>query len=334
MARRGGRACVLSILVLALFCLACRAFPNLLLEHITRPLLMALHRLTARVPFPVSEITTFAVGVTALFTLVIALPRAVVRRQIAPLARWLRGVGIAAYSILSLLALTWLPAMLAPADVPPQPDAGPLAWLCGELIDALNASPLAFPEPDEALTLAPQVANLPGCAVKAARYPEWMRADAVSGLFVPPTGEALIDADAPRALIPFTAVHELMHLGGVADEGAANIAAWQRCAEAGGPFADSARLWALRYASGLLRRDDPEAWARLRGNMKDPLAQVFSQCGGEIAPTDAPTALPGFSRVRGDYAALAYWLAGEGVMSPNASPSQWGSTREAGDGAL
>lgn len=334
MARRGRRACVLSILGLALFALACRAFPGLLLEHVTRPLLMTLHRLTVRVPFPVSEIVTFAVGAIALFTLIAALPRTIAHRQIAPLTRWLRGVGIAAFSIVSLLALTWLPAMLAPVDVPPRPDAGPLAWLCGELIDALNASPLAFPEPSEALRLAPQVANLPGCAVKAARYTEWMRAAAISGLFVPPTGEALVDATAPRALIPFTAVHELMHLDGVANEGAANIAAWNRCAEAGGPFADSARLWALRYASGLLRRDDPDAWARLRGNMKDPLAQVFSQCGGEIAPTGKPMALPGFSRVRGDYAALAYWLAGEGVMSPIASPSQWGSTREAGDGAL
>lgn len=309
MARKGKRLWVFWASSLALFCLACRAFPAFLCERLSHPLTMALHRMTARVPFPVSEIATFAVGAIALFMLAAALLRAWTSRRAAPLARWLRGVGISAFSIFALLALTWLPAMLAPADVPPRPDAGPLAWLCGNLIDQLNASPLAFPEPDEALTLAPQAANLPGCVVKAARYPEWMRATAVSGLFVPPTGEALVDVGAPRALIPFTAVHELMHLGGIANEGAANIAAWQRCAEAGRPFSDSARLWALRYASGLLQRADCDAWTRLQGNMKDPLSQVFSQCGGAIAPSDQPTALPGFSRMRGDYAALAYWLA-------------------------
>ena len=169
MARRGRRACVLSILGLAMFGLACRAFPGQLLARVSRPLLMALHRLTARVPFPVSEIVTCAVGAIALFALAAALSRAIKERRIAPLTRGLRGVGIAAFSVTALLALTWLPAMLAPVDAPPQPGAGQLEWLCGALIDDLNASPLAFPEPDEALTLAPQVANLPGGAVKAAR---------------------------------------------------------------------------------------------------------------------------------------------------------------------
>ena len=309
MTERAKRWRFIPVAVLSLFALLCRAFPDFMLESVSLPLTRALHRLTARVPFPVSELLTYAVGVAALSSLVAAIVRAVARRSPHPPLRWLRGVAAAALILAALLALTWLPAMLAPVDLPPRPDAGPLAWLCGALIDELNAAPLAFPEPEEALRLAPEAANLPGRAVKAARYPEWMRSAAISGLFAPPTGEAIVDATAPRALIPFTAVHELMHLSGIADEGAANIAAWQRCAQAGGPFADSARLWALRYASGLLRRDDPDAWARLRGSMKDPLAQVFAECGAEIAPSGKAPALPGFSSLCGDYAALAYWLA-------------------------
>ena len=310
MARKGKRLWIVWASSLALFCLLCRAFPDFLRERVSHPLTMALHRLTARVPFPVSELMTFAVGVTALLALVSAALRAITRRRAEPLLRWLRGVAAAGLALATLLALAWLPAMLAPTDLPPEPDAGQLAWLCEALVNRLNAAPLDFPASADALRLAPGVAGLPNCAVKAARYPEWMRAGGVSGLFAPPTGEAVVDATAPAALVPFTAVHELMHLTGVADEGAANIAAWQRCADAGGVFADSARLWALRYAAGLLARDDPGAWARVRGNMKDPLSRVFGQSGGEIVPGSGGSALPGLSPVRGDYAALAYWLAG------------------------
>ena len=137
-----------------------------------------------------------------------------------------------------------------------------------------------------------------------------MRAARICGLFVPLTGEAVVDADAAPSLIPFTAVHELMHLSGIADEGAANIAAWQRCMAAGGRFADSARLWALRYALGMLRQRDEAAWRQALGNMKDALARVFDEAGGEVVPSDAPVpAARALSPCRGDYTALIGRLA-------------------------
>ena len=108
-----------------------------------------------------------------------------------------------------------------------------------------------------------------------------MDAARVSGLFVPLTGEALVDAGTPASLLPFTAVHELTHLAGIADEGAANIEAWRRCMAAGGAFADSARLWTLRYAMGMLARADAPAHLRMSAKMKDPLSQVFDQVNGE-----------------------------------------------------
>ena len=286
---------------------------TLALNRVTRPLLRALHRLTAPIPFPVAEPAAFALALLAAIALASAILRAVRRRSFMPVRRWLRGMGWTVCLLATLLALTWLPALCQPTEAPPTPPADRLEWLCGELIGALNASPLGFPPPDESLRRAPEAAGLPGCAVKAARYPEWMRAASVSGLFVPLTGEALADASAPAALIPFTAVHELMHLEGVADEGAANIAAWQRCLEAGGPFADSARLWALRYAMGLLLDADGDAWQRARDKMKDPLAQVYQKSGGEVLPRAASYGLPRLAPTRGDYAALAGWLA-EGAI--------------------
>lgn len=280
-----------------------------MLDRCTRPLLLSLHALTARIPFPLAEPLAFALALLAAASLASALRRSIRRRALAPLAGWLRGMGWLAFAALALLAVTWLPALSQPVESPPIPAADRLAWLCGELIDQLGAQPLAFPIPEESLRLAPGAAGLPGGAVKAARYPEWMRAAAVSGVFAPPTGEAIVDPTAPAALIPFTAVHELMHLRGIADEGAANIAAWERCMATGGPFADSARLWALRYAMGLLRQADGEAWRQIRDAMEDPLKQAYLACGGEALTAASPAALPRLSPARGDYAALVGWLA-------------------------
>ena len=284
--------------------------PGFLLGRVTRPALMALHQLTARAAFPVAELLAFGAMLLVLAALAGALFHAIRERRLAPILRWLRGLGHSALAVACALAVLWLPAMVQPVEAPPVPTPGQLEWLCGALIDALNASSLSFPEPAESLRLAPAAAGLPNAAVKAARYPEWMRAASVSGLFVPLTGEALADATVPAPLIPFTAVHELMHLDGVADEGAANIAAWDRCLEAGGSFADAARLWALRYAMGLLYRVDEEAWACARGKMKDPLARVYMDCGGEaLAGAPRASRFPRLSLQRGDYAALARWLA-------------------------
>ena len=311
MSARGRRWIVLwaAPVVFALFCRVSPDFTALLLDRVTRPGLMALHRLTARVPFPVVEPLAFAAAVVALAALAAALGRAVRRSEFAPLLGWLKGVGAAALALLWALTLLWLPALLAPVEAPPMPDAGQLEWLCGALIEQLNREDLSFSDSAEVLRLAPEVAKLPGGAVKAARYPEWMRRAGISGLFVPITGEALVNADAPAPLVPFTAVHELMHLSGVADEGAANIAAWERCVAASETFANSARLWALRYALGLLNRADPEAWRRVRGQMKGPLSRVFADCGGEACPRGRCALLPGLARACGDYADLAGWLA-------------------------
>ncbi|MDO4865735.1 MAG: DUF3810 family protein [Clostridia bacterium] len=293
------------------YALACRfsaPFAVLALRRLSRPAMLALHRLTARVPFPAAELAGLLLATAALLPLAMAACRAVLRRSAAPLARWLRSAACVALPLAALLILLWLPPCAAtPEDLPAPSEAEPLAWLCGELIDALNEAPLRFSAPDAILRRAPEAAGMPECVVKSARYPEWMRAVRVSGLFVPLTGEALVDAGAPTSLLPFTAVHELMHLAGVADEGAANIAAWERCLAAGGEFAESARLWALRCAMGQLRRTNAAAWQRARDKMKDGLSTVFQQINGDAAP-----ASPGQAALRlspGDYGALVGYLA-------------------------
>ena len=202
-------------------------------------------------------------------------------------------------------------------SVPSGPDAvdlsesARLAALCSTLIDALNASPLDFPPAEAILARAPAVAGRPGARVKSARWPLWMERAGVSGLFAPWTGEVILRTDLPAPLLPFTAVHELMHLSGIADEGAANIAAWARCARAGGAFADSARLWTLGYALALLCRADPAAARAVASEIKDPLRRLlpFPGSAGARRPDPFTRAL-GLDEITQSYDRLALWLAG------------------------
>ena len=286
-----------------LFMLACRLSPCLdraALDGFCRPAMLALQRLTAPVPFPVAEPLGLVLAALPAFRLFASLGSA------KALCRWLTGVTWAALTLGGLLALLWGPALLLAEEAVSPPEGDRLAWLCGALVDALNGMEPAFPDPVDTLRLAPDVAGLSDAVVKAARYPEWMEAAGIWGLYVPLTGEALVDVTAPAPLIPFTAVHELMHLAGIADEGAANIAAWQRCMDAGGAFADSARLWALRYAMGLLCHEDASAWRRAEAGMEDHLRQIYRACGGEALPAGR-----GLACVPGNYAALAGYLAQE-----------------------
>ena len=299
-----------SLVGFALLCQVSPGFSRLALDRLSRPAMALLHRLTAPVSFPVAEVAALALAGWAALSLAASLLWAIARRSAAPLIGWLRGLARAALALAGLLALLWAPARALPVESLPGPDDARLATLCGVLIDDLNASPLAFPTPGDALKAAPAAAGMAQGAAKAARYPEWMRAAQVCGLFVPLTGEALVDADAPAPLVPFTAVHELAHLAGIADEGAANIAAWQRCMEAGATFADSARLWALRYAMGMLRQRDADAWRQMSAKMEDATTRVFRMCGGEChPPLRRAGGLPWPGLARGDYTALVAFLA-------------------------
>ena len=261
---------------------------------LTVPLLSLLHRLTAPIPFPVAE---------PLAVILLLIPLTGLRR--GPGA-FLRRLSKTALALLLALAALWGPAVAVPAEALPTPDARQLAWLCGNLIHTLEAAAPDFPDPADALKTAPAAAGMPGCAVKAARCPAWLSLSHAWGAFIPLTGEAIVDPAEPAPLAPFTAVHELMHLSGIADEGAANVAAWERCLDFGGPFADSARLWALRYAMGRLRAADPAAWGEMRAKMEGALLRTFLDCGAEAEPPRQR-----LSPATGDYAALAGYLAGE-----------------------
>lgn len=151
--------------------------------------------------------------------------------------------------------------------------ADQIAQLCEQLIDQLNASKLDFDV-------------LPALPAKYVRFPQWMRRMNISGFCAFWTGEALISPDLDQASKPFVAMHERMHIEGHADEGAANIAAWDECMARGGVYADSARIWALRYAMGALRRMHPNTYEANLHRMNNRSLQFYLEAGGAYTPSD------------------------------------------------
>lgn len=227
-----------------------------------------LHRLTAKVPFPILE--PLALGVLLM-----------------PRRRW-------AVLILGVFMVLWAPRYFIPVGEYGVPED--VEGLCIRLIEDLNQAPLAFDEPFDT---AGEAAGMPWARVKPARYPEWMRALGLAGLFSPWTGEALVDPGAPTGYLPFTCVHELMHLKGIADEGQANIEAYRACVTYGGMYADSARLWALRYGLGHLSEGERARVLRQASDRLSPLIRITGPGGLRIL------------RKAGDYDALLGWLAAD-----------------------
>ena len=287
-----------------------------------RPVAGLLSRLTARVPFPIAEPLAIAALTCLAAGLIFSLWRCFLLQKSRPMLHYLRGVLRLFAMLLAMYAAMWYPAYWCKEAYAPRATQSQLEALCETLIDRLNAAPADFPGTEAALALALRAAStyagqvLPEGTVKAVRYPEWMREMDVAGMYAPWTGEAMVDAGLSPAALPFTACHELMHLLGVADEGAANIAAYEACRAAGGALAVSADLWALRYAMAELRAEDESAWRACTSRMSGSLVELFGDMNGFTptsphsgGPTDALLRALGIRDFLCDYSALAHRLA-------------------------
>ena len=221
-------------------------------EYFSKPALRILNVLGDALPFSLLEW-----GLLALLLWILPRPRR------------LRALFALILSMLLMYALVWVPLY---AQAKPDYDASDaqIEASCADLISILNASePDFFQTPND----------LPA---KVCAFPFWMRALKLSGFYSFFTGEALISPDVPACAAPFTAVHEAMHSRGVADEGLCNIAAYEDCLARGGAYADSARLWALRYSMGFVKKADTDAYFHLLCRMNPRTYALFREIGGAV----------------------------------------------------
>ena len=235
------------------------------------------------------------------------------------LFRWRRGACLLLAVLLAGYGLLWAPAysLSAAHAVDRDADAAALTAVCDGLIERLNArKDFALPNDLGARALeAARLVETPApisAAPKFARYPEWMRAFSLAGLYVPWTAEALCDPTAPAAGQPFTAVHELMHMGGVADEGQANISLTSPASATAGIFAASRRPLGAQIRHG---RPAPAGRGCLVGApgraRRRGARRFFFALGGASSASLAEESVPrpGGAGIAGDYGALAAWLA-------------------------
>ena len=98
----------------------------------------------------------------------------------------------------------------------------------------------------------------------------------VEGIYVPFTGEALVNTDAPLIDIPFVACHEAAHSIGFAREDEANLVALIVCGMSDNPlFRYSGAMSALRYSLTRLCREDMAEYNRLVSLMSDNVRSDF-----------------------------------------------------------
>lgn len=226
----------------ALLCALVRLLPDFAArwsDRIARPILQRIALIGARLPFSLLEWGALALFLALCFGFIYRLCRKGVLHAIVHLLRRMYSLLMA---LIWLLAALWYPLYFAEAPLQITATPAQLAASCQSLIDELSAAPLDFNAPPD---------DLPA---KQAAFPFWMDALNLAGFASFLTGEALLSPELPGAAVPFVAVHEFMHTLGHADEGAANLAAWDECLRRGGLYADSARLWALKDSLALLRR--------------------------------------------------------------------------------
>lgn len=260
-------------------------FARLWANVFSRPLLNVLASIGMRAPFSLLECLVPLLA--ALFPGAFCLR--FIRKIISTLALML---------IFACLTL-WYPLYFPEASAP-SANEDQLYALSLNLIHELNTMDETFVLPDD----------LPA---KPVRFSGWMRALDIGGFCSFLTGEALYSPDLEAIALPFVAVHERLHLDGYADEGAANIAAWEICIARGGAYSDSARLWALRYSMGLLPQSQRKT---LIESITARTLERYRSSGGAAIPQShgifqAFLSFLGIEKQTQNYENLAFYLAAD-----------------------
>ena len=183
--------------------------------------------------------------------------------------------------------------------------------LCQSL--ASDAERYASFEPVSFAEAADECAFLTGGVVKLSRFPELMTLTRTAGVFVPLTGEAILNPREPAFTYPFLALHEIAHQSGLMNEGQASVRAYLwAMSSRNGAFRYSASVEALRRAVFLLREFSADKALRLVLSLS-PRVQNDLVSLGALSESGAQNAL--FARVAGDYADLARFLLTENAKT-------------------
>lgn len=204
---------------------------------------------------------------------------------------------------LEIVLLLYLPLLSnIPYPIPSRFCEEDALRLCRQL--SVDAEKYAFSAPPAFAEVADECLSLTGGVIKAARFPEWMRLTRTAGVFIPLTGEAILNPNEPAFSLPFLALHEIAHQSGLMNEGQASVRAylWAMSSQSEA-FRYSASVEALRRAVSLLNGLDPNEAARFVQTLSGRVQRDLFALGALSAESTGR-----FTRLAGDYCDLARYL--------------------------
>lgn len=249
----------------ALLLAACRAHPGwaaALTAHVYAPCWRLLGRAAAYLPLPACWALA---GGFALF---------------AALCVFRRRFGRALAAVLTALAVFlggWgVSCQKAPLAAQITSERISLEQLCAQLAAAADENACAAPDADAIFAAVPASLDaaadrlgIPAggfAAPRASGLSSLLTRLFTEGIFIPFTGEALVNEAMPACCLPFVACHEAAHARGVAREEDANLAAYLACSLSDDAFFRfSGAVCALSFALDDLRAADAAAYSRVCG---------------------------------------------------------------------
>ena len=204
-----------------------------------------------------------------------------------------------------IIALLYFPLLSnAPYPISAQYGKEAVVRLCLALSG--DAERYAASEPLSFSDVADECRALSGGVVKFARFPEWMTLTRTAGIYIPLTGEAILNPREPAFSLPFLALHEIAHQSGLMNEGQASVRAYLWAMSSGNSaFRYSASVEALRRAVSVLFEIAPEdALAVVR--VFPPRVKSDVCALGALSPKASGHAA--ILRLAGDYRDLAGYL--------------------------
>ena len=165
--------------------------------------------------------------------------------------------------------------------------AGDLTALCLSLSAQADANVSSAPETHAIFSAVPAALDaiaprfsLPAggfAAPRASRMPQALSRLFTEGVFIPFTGEALVNEAMPAVCLPYVACHEAAHARGITREADANLLAYFACAESDDPFFRfSGAICALSFALDALRTADPAAFPSVRAALSEPVSAALT----------------------------------------------------------
>ncbi len=189
-----------------------------------------------------------------------------------------RGILVVFSYIALMLALWFSNAFYAPYQEKTDYTQAELTQLCESLISQTNALYTSEFDKERILFEAPEVMNVRNAKAIYFQYPEMMDFLNLSGVFIPFTGQAVINQNECDFLLPFVCAHELSHRKGILNEGQANMHAFVRCVESGArSFQYSASVYALKYAMNDLKNKNGAEYYRLKLSISDCVQRDLSR---------------------------------------------------------